>query len=99
MFFYGIHGIEPLFALMGTGCESVSRVAAKDADVLTGVWKGGRVGTYRGIKRGDSTFGATGFGTKAIVQVEKGPALYEALCVEIARFFKCGGPDCPRRND
>src|SRR5436190_2497528 len=27
MFFYGIHGIEPLFALMGTGCETVSRIA------------------------------------------------------------------------
>ena len=26
MFFYGIHGIELLFVLMGTGCESVSRV-------------------------------------------------------------------------
>src|SRR5947207_7375725 len=23
MFFYGIHGIEPLFALMGPGCEMV----------------------------------------------------------------------------
>ncbi|HSH96340.1 MAG TPA: Gfo/Idh/MocA family oxidoreductase, partial [Roseimicrobium sp.] len=55
MFFYGIHGIEPLFVLMGPGCETVSRIAAKDADVLTGVWKGGRVGTYRGIKRGTFT--------------------------------------------
>ena len=26
IFFYGIHGIEPLFVLMGTGCETVSRL-------------------------------------------------------------------------
>ena len=25
LFWYGIHGVEPLFAIMGPGCESVSR--------------------------------------------------------------------------
>src|SRR6266704_951467 len=50
MSFYGIHGIEALFTLMGTGCQTVSRVQADDADVLTGVWQGGRVGTYHGIR-------------------------------------------------
>src|SRR5438034_9247854 len=30
MFFYGIHGIEPLFVLMGRGCETVSRVHTAD---------------------------------------------------------------------
>src|SRR2546430_715176 len=33
MFFYGIHGIEPLFVLMGPGCESVARVQTKDTDL------------------------------------------------------------------
>src|SRR5256885_4868803 len=45
MFFYGIHGIEPLFALMGTGCETVTRTQTKDTDLVAGVWKDGRVGT------------------------------------------------------
>ncbi len=35
MFFYGIHGIEPLFVLMGTGCETVTRVQTKDTDLVT----------------------------------------------------------------
>src|SRR5216683_1802595 len=26
MFFYGIHGIEPLYAFMGTGCETITRI-------------------------------------------------------------------------
>src|SRR5687767_1590243 len=30
MFFYGIHGIEPLYAIMGTGCETVTRIQTKD---------------------------------------------------------------------
>src|SRR5437868_3853160 len=81
MFFYGIHGIEPLFVLMGAGCETVSRLPTKDIDLVTGVWKDGRVGTYRGIHRGISTPGATVFGSKAIVQPEKGGG-YEDLCRE-----------------
>jgi predicted dehydrogenase len=87
MFFYGIHGIEMLFALMGTGCESVSRIQAEDADSLTGVWKGGRVGTYRGIRRNKEEFGAVAYGTKGIVPAGKSDG-YEELCLEVARFFK-----------
>lgn len=89
MFFYGIHGIEALFTLMGTGCESVSRVQTADADVLTGVWSNGRVATYRGIRRHKSEFGAVAFGTSAIVTLTKGDG-YDPLCFEIAKFFKTG---------
>ncbi len=91
MFFYGIHGIEALFTLMGTGCETVSRVQATDADVLTGVWSDGRVGTYRGIKRHKEEFGAVAFGTKANRSATRADG-YEELCQEIARFFKTRRP-------
>ncbi len=89
LFFYGIHGVEPLFTLMGAGCETVARIQTPGADYVTGVWKDGRIGAYRGIRRGPSAFGATVFGGRAIVQVEKGGG-YEQLCHEIARFFKTG---------
>jgi hypothetical protein len=87
MFFYGIHGIEPLFALMGTGCETVTRIQTKDTDLVTGVWKGGRVGTYRGIRANKADFGAIAFGSKAIVQAGRAGG-YEELCREIGKFFK-----------
>lgn len=51
LFFYGIHGVEALYTLMGTGCETVARTQAADADIVTGVWKNGRVGTYRGLRK------------------------------------------------
>jgi hypothetical protein len=89
MFFYGIHGIEPLYALMGTGCEKVTRIQTKDTDLVSGVWKDGRVGTYRGIRGNKSDFGAVAFGSKAIVPAERGGG-YEELCREIGRFFKTG---------
>ena len=92
MFFYGIHGIEPLFVLMGRGCESVSRVQTKDTDLVAGVWRGGRIGVFRGIRRNDASFGAVAFGSKAILDSPSKGSGYQALCVEIARFFKTRKP-------
>ena len=89
LFFYGIHGVEPLFALMGTGCESVTRIQTKDTDFVSGVWKDGRVGTYRGIRRNKADFGAVAFGSKEIAQSGREGG-YEELCREIGRFFKTG---------
>ncbi len=87
LFFYGIHGVEPLYALMGVGCETVTRIQTPDTDVVSGVWKDGRVGTYRGIRRHKADFGAIAFGSKAIVPAGKGGG-YEGLCREIGKFFK-----------
>lgn len=91
MFFYGIHGIEALFAIMGTGCETVSRAKAAGGDQVTGVWKGGRVGTYRGIIKGKADFGATVFGSKAIAHAGKAGG-YDGLCRQIGKFFRTGRP-------
>ena len=89
MFFYGIHGIEALYALMGTGCERIARVQADDADIITGVWQGGRVGTFRGIRRNKAKFGAVAFGSTGIAQTDTEGG-YEELCHEIGKFFKTG---------
>jgi hypothetical protein len=89
LFFYGIHGVEPLFTIMGTGCETVSRVQTDGVDFVTGVWKDGRVGTYRGIRSGKPSAGATVFGSNSIVQAEELGG-YNHLCREIGRFFKTG---------
>jgi hypothetical protein len=89
MFFYGIHGIEPLYVLMGTGCETVARIHTPDTDLVSGVWKDGRIGTYRGIRRNKSDFGAVAFGSKGILQSGREGG-YEELCRAIGRFFKTG---------
>ncbi|MDR3405714.1 MAG: Gfo/Idh/MocA family oxidoreductase [Chthoniobacter sp.] len=89
LFFYGIHGVEPLFTLMGTGCQTVTRAVSTQVDYVTGVWKDGRVGTYRGIRKGKAPMGAMAFGTNAVVPVAKAGD-YNDLCREIAKFFKTG---------
>ncbi len=89
LFFYAIHGIESLFALMGTGCETVSRTKGPISDQVTGVWKDGRIGTYRGIVKGKSEFGALVFGSAGVRQGAK-TISYEALCRQIGKFFRTG---------
>jgi hypothetical protein len=89
MFFYGVHGVEALYTLMGTGCETVSRTKGTSNDQVTGTWKNGRIGTYRGIVKGKADFGAMVYGDKAIVQAGKAGG-YEPLCRQIGKFFRTG---------
>ena len=65
--FYGIHGVETLYTLMGTGCESVNRMSSQDADVVVGRWKDGRIGTFRGIKEGPAIYGGTAYTPKGAI--------------------------------
>ena len=91
LFYYGIHGCDPLFALMGPGCKTVARVQTAMADLVTGVWNDGRIGTYRGIREGQVGFGATVYCEKEIVSAGKFEG-YEPLLVKIAEFFETGKP-------
>lgn len=86
LYFYGIHGVELLYTLMGPGCQTVVRTQTEDTDIVTGTWADGRIGTYRGIRKNKADFGAVAFGTKAIKSTEKAGG-YEPLCVEIAKFL------------
>ena len=86
LFWYGIHGVETLFTCMNTGCESVVRISTKDTDMVVGTWTGGRIGTFRGMRKG-GTYGGTAFGTKGVTEV--GPFKgYRPLVVNIVSFFK-----------
>jgi predicted dehydrogenase len=89
LFWYGVHGVEILFTIMGPGCESVTRVRTEGTDFAAGIWNGGRIGTFRGIRQGAADYGATVFGSKSIAR-SGGYAGYRPLVVEICRFFKTG---------
>lgn len=87
LFWYGIHAAEALYTVMGTGCESLSRTTTENTDVVTGTWSGGRVGVLYGIRNAARPFGVTAFGTKAVLEQEKGWT-YEALAAMILQFFQ-----------
>lgn len=86
LMWYGIHGCESLFTVMGSGCRSVRRGTNDDGSIeVTGVWIGGRTGVYRE---------ARGYGGRA--RGEKGEAAvgsfdgYAPLLAEVVKFFKTG---------
>lgn len=91
LFFYAIHGVESLFTLMGPGCATVQRTKTATNDQTVGTWNDGRVGTYHGIVKGKSEFGALVYGSKSVKAGGK-TISYEALCRAIGRFFRTGTP-------
>jgi hypothetical protein len=91
LFWYGIHGVETLFTLMGSGCQTVSRVHTDGSDVVVGRWKDGRTGTFRGIREGKADYGAIAFGSQAVIASPVPMKVdYRGLVVEIVRFFRSG---------
>ncbi|HOK80738.1 MAG TPA: Gfo/Idh/MocA family oxidoreductase [bacterium] len=96
-FWYGIHGIEVLFSVMKTGCKSVEVVNSESADIAVGLWEDGRIGVYRGIKQGESSYGMTVFGEKKIRHTTYNPdiPMYSLLIKEIMKFFQTKIPPFP----
>lgn len=84
---YGMHGVEILFTVMGTGCVSVNRMKSPDADVVVGLWNDGRIGTFRGLQKGDPIYGGTAFTAKGAVPAG-GYDGYKPLLDQILTFFK-----------
>ena len=84
---YGIHGVEMLFTVMGRGCKSVSRTHTEDADVVVGLWEGDRIGTFRGVRYKKAGYGGTVFGDKSIETLD-GNGGYDPLLVEVVKFFQ-----------
>lgn len=89
LFWYGVHGVEILFTIMGTGCKSVKRTFTKDTDLVVGVWEGERVGSFRGIRGGKGGYGGTIFGEDGIGVLGKYQG-YSPLLERITKFFRTG---------
>ena len=92
LFWYGIHAVESLFTLMGPGCVSVSMTSTDDFDLAVGVWKDGRIGSVKGLRKGKEDYGALLYRENGNFHVSGGDVPYVPLVREIMEFFKTGKP-------
>ncbi|CAN5169477.1 Gfo/Idh/MocA family oxidoreductase [soil metagenome] len=91
LFWYGIHGIETIYTIMGRGCKQVVRVHQEDTDLVVGTWQDGRIATFRGTRNRKHDYGGTAFG-KTEIGAFSADGDYEPLLKEIVQFFKTGNP-------
>ena len=90
---YGIHGVEVLYAAMGTGCQEVWAVRFDGADLVTGRWEGDRLGTVRAIREGSAGYGVTVFTQTQVLNPEIDPSNnYRNLLREIMQMLGTGTP-------
>ena len=109
-YWHAIHGIDTLYTIMGPSCVSVTCTSTPLAEIITGTWEDGRVGTFRGIKKGAPKYSATVFGdkgvsvagiyghgvpVKGVVPTNDKYMGYEGIAIEMAKFFKGGAVPVP----
>jgi Oxidoreductase family, NAD-binding Rossmann fold len=86
LFWYGVHGCESLFTVMGAGCVSVTRGTTADGRIeVTGKWDGGRTGVFRESK----TYGGKAVGEKGEVAIGTYDG-YDVLLFEAVKMFRTG---------
>jgi hypothetical protein len=92
---YGIHGVEMLYTILGTGCISVSRVTSANEDVITGRWSDGRLGVVH-LERPYGKYGAITFLKGGTVDARPDLAVsYGPLVKQIVHFMQSGQPAVP----
>jgi Oxidoreductase family, NAD-binding Rossmann fold len=89
---YGIHAVEMLYTLLGTGCVEVERMSSPDDDVITGRWEDGRLGTVH-TQRPYGKYGGVVFLKNRALEARPEIAIdYVPLVKQIVTFMQTKAP-------
>lgn len=92
-FWYGIHAVEMLFAIMGIDCLEVTAVSGDQYEWIVGRWRDGRIGTVRGNLCGNLSFGAMLHFEQSTVHVDTATSVkpyYACLLEQVMNMFRTG---------
>jgi len=94
LFWYGVHSVEMLYAVLGRGCQQVTAFTNNDHDLIVGVWADGRIGTIRGNRKGNSIFGGVVHRQRGSQPVDANRddslAKYARLLKQVLQMFASG---------
>lgn len=97
LYWYGIHGVEMLFRIMGPDCFSVRSFESSDSTIYIGTWKEGKQASLHGMQKEFEDFGGTIFLENGKKDLGKFTG-YEALLEQILKFFKTGVSPVPEKE-
>lgn len=86
---YGIHGVEAMYAGLGTGCQTVRRRLTNDEDIITGIWNDGSEGVISRTNNEASAEFRTIITTSGGKKLIRGHS-YRGLLKVILEFFESG---------
>lgn len=92
-FWYGIHAVEMLFAIMGAGCLEATAVSGDQHEWIVGRWGDGRVGTVRGNRCSNPSFGAHLHFAQSSTYVDTATSVkpyYACLLEQVMSMFRTG---------
>ena len=99
LFWYGVHGVEMIYTLMGRGCQSVSTTAFPQSEMNVGIWSDERICTMRGIRSVEGKINAhVGYGITVLrekgipITFDRKGDSYPNFINALVKFFKTKEP-------